>query len=183
MEMNEYVRKCHEILGLEESELDEALRKRVDNIYSDADKATHALYNYIMENGDAWNKLSTRERLDMIDKIMDEEFAALEKERNAEFGNPKKFMVETVYRPQLAFASRVDIGENRYMVIYGKYNNTYYCILPELNWSAEVSDPDDIEVNTEKIFECVNDEIAARELALAIQFQYAYKKIYHVFEE
>lgn len=64
----------------------------------------------------------------------------------------------------------VDLGEYRYLIMFGCHKNGYFCALPNRNSICDIGAPDEVEYNKRNIFmECgVNPDVATA-IAEAIQ--------------
>lgn len=186
MEMREYSKKAQEILGVDMRRLMDINLKIAEEIHLDADIAESALLHDMSQNRDIWDGLSQDEKTERMHDIMQNVY---DERRNSnttvakEMGNLKKYSIASVYHADYTAAYDVYIEDNKYTIIYGNYKNkmkdTFYCSIVEYNWSAEIKDPDSVDYNANIILDCVRDKAVAKEIASAIQFQYAYRNVWN----
>ncbi len=80
-----------------------------------------------------------------------------------------EFKIETIFEAKAMFEFNVAIGGWTYLVIYGKHINGGFCCVPNWKWGCEMSNPNEVAYNRDKLIECGANEEVANEIAKAIQ--------------
>lgn len=79
------------------------------------------------------------------------------------------YMIENSYKANVQFECSVAIDGWRYLVIYGRHINGFYCCIPNHKWGCEMGKSDSVMYNKEKLIECGADQSVALALAEAIK--------------
>lgn len=80
-----------------------------------------------------------------------------------------KYKIVCEYKARVEFEISVDFGDYNYNIIYGKHINGYFCSVPGWKWGCEMTEPNDVFYNAEKLQECGADPKVAKAIAEAIK--------------
>lgn len=79
------------------------------------------------------------------------------------------FKTGIMFKANVTFEVSIDICGCSYLLIYGEHINGNFCCVPEWGWGCEMSEPDDIACNRDKLMTCGASKNVAETLARAIK--------------
>lgn len=80
------------------------------------------------------------------------------------------FKIEQKFNATVLNEYSVAIGGWTYLVIYGRHINGYFCCIPNWKIGCEMSDPNEVAYNCDKLIDCGMKQDVAKELAESILF-------------
>lgn len=81
----------------------------------------------------------------------------------------QNYKLESSFNAVVLFEISVDVADWSYLIIYGKHINGYYCCIPNHNIGCEMTSPDRLEYNSDKLIDCGMECNIAKSIAVAIK--------------